>query len=93
MTVEQVPFRKVPAKFAAAEVEGDLSLDYWRNTHREFFEHVAEDDHPFSNDEIVQCETFELAWPQIATNSNEPSSGTTSIKFWIADSPTTSAIE
>jgi 5-formyltetrahydrofolate cyclo-ligase len=30
-------FSQVPAKIAVAEGEGDLSLNFWRKTHQEFF--------------------------------------------------------
>lgn len=60
--VEQIKFRDVPADFAAAEGEGDLSLDYWRREHWEFFTRVAEDE-PFTEDSVVQCERFEVVWP------------------------------
>lgn len=57
--VEQVPFNEATAEFAASEGEGDLSLDYWRRAHKEFFTSV---DPSFSEDETVQCETFELVY-------------------------------
>ncbi|MCP1387707.1 ASCH domain-containing protein [Corynebacterium sp. TA-R-1] len=57
--VEQVPFNDVNAEFAASEGEGDLSLEYWRSEHKDFFTSV---DPGFSEDEIVQCETFELVY-------------------------------
>lgn len=34
-------FEDVDADFAAAEGEGDLSLDYWRDTHWSYFERVC----------------------------------------------------
>lgn len=30
-------FKDVPVEIAEAEGEGDLSLEYWRNTHRKFY--------------------------------------------------------
>lgn len=36
-SVEQRPFDRVDAEHAAAEGEGDLSLDYWRRVHWKFF--------------------------------------------------------
>jgi uncharacterized protein YhfF len=36
--VDIVPFREVRADFAAAEGEGDRSLQYWRSEHWRFFE-------------------------------------------------------
>jgi uncharacterized protein YhfF len=35
--VDVVPFDAVSAEFAASEGEGDLSLEYWRRAHWEFF--------------------------------------------------------
>ena len=61
--VEQVPFLEVSAAFAAAEGEGDLTLDWWREAHRHFFLR-QQTEHPFPDKEAVQCETFEVVWPQ-----------------------------
>lgn len=36
-SVEVVPFQAVPPEFAAAEGEGDGSLEYWRAVHRDAF--------------------------------------------------------
>lgn len=35
--IEVKPFNKVDAEFAALEGEGDLSYEYWRNTHWNYF--------------------------------------------------------
>lgn len=61
--VELLPFLEVPAAHAAAEGEGDLSLDWWRTEHRRFFLR-QEAERPFTDDENVQCETFEVVWPR-----------------------------
>lgn len=37
-TVRTVPFGEVDADHAAAEGEGDLSLEHWRGVHRRYFE-------------------------------------------------------
>lgn len=59
--VEQTPFLEVTPQFAAAEGEGDRTLGYWRDTHRQFFTRVSRGSgKQFSDAEIVQCETFEL---------------------------------
>ena len=57
--IEIVPFNQVGPVFAASEGEGDLSLDYWREGHRAYFEEQCErwgvswrDDYP------VVCESF-----------------------------------
>ena len=41
--VEQYPFGKVTDEIARAEGEGDLSLNYWKESHREFFEKMTDD--------------------------------------------------
>lgn len=65
--VEIVPFDAVTAEFAAAEGEGDGSLQYWRAVHRQAFARelslmgkVVEDDMP------VVCERFELVFDATA---------------------------
>ena len=59
--VTVLPFSDVSPSFAAAEGEGDLSLDYWRNVHWEFFssECTRIGRSPGSNMPVVCCE-FEL---------------------------------
>jgi len=39
--VTTVPFEAVDADYAAIEGEGDGSLTYWRNAHREYFNRVC----------------------------------------------------
>lgn len=64
--VEHVPFLEVTEDFAAAEGEGDLSLERWRREHRAFFARVAPSyDSEFTDAEIVQCETFEVVHPKL----------------------------
>ena len=36
-SIEVMPFREVTAEFAATEGEGDGSLSFWQQAHREFF--------------------------------------------------------
>ncbi|MCQ9344083.1 ASCH domain-containing protein [Corynebacterium kozikiae] len=43
IAVELVAFRAITPEQAAAEGEGDLSLEYWRSAHQEFWGQVAED--------------------------------------------------
>jgi uncharacterized protein YhfF len=52
-------FRDVDEAFAHDEVEGDLSLGYWREAHRSFFSRSLPH---FSEDSPVVCERFELAY-------------------------------
>jgi len=62
--VEVIPFSGVDETFAAAEGEGDLSLEHWRQGHWEYFTRelagfgrVADPDMP------VVCERFEVVYP------------------------------
>lgn len=65
--VEVRPFAEVGADFAAAEGEGDGSLDFWRRVHREFFgRECARAGRPFSEDMPVLCERFERLHPEAA---------------------------
>lgn len=62
-TVElrEVPFREVDAEFAADEGEGDLSLDYWRRMHWDYFtREAAANGLLFNEDSIICCERFKL---------------------------------
>jgi uncharacterized protein YhfF len=62
--IEPVPFNDVGAGFAALEGEGDLSLDYWRRVHREYFlKETAGLGLEFSESSLVCCEQFELLFP------------------------------
>ncbi|MDE8344730.1 MAG: ASCH domain-containing protein [Acidocella sp.] len=62
--VEIVPFIAVTGDFAAAEGEGDGSLNYWRAAHRDYFTQTqAEDGGMFSEDMLVVCQRFRLLWP------------------------------
>jgi uncharacterized protein YhfF len=56
-----MPFNEVTEEFARAEGEGDLSLDYWREVHREFFtDGLKEFNRDFEESMLVVCEVFEL---------------------------------
>lgn len=57
-TVEAIQrrFDEVDAAFAAAEGEGDLSYEYWRNAHEAYFARNG----GFSPDMILVCERFKL---------------------------------
>lgn len=49
-------FDGVDADFAAAEGEGDMSLDYWRNAHRANFQKNG----GFDPQMMLWCERFKL---------------------------------
>lgn len=56
-------FHDVDDRQAWKEGEGDRSLEYWRQVHREFFTgELAEAGLPFSEDLPVVCEEFELVY-------------------------------
>lgn len=59
--VRVMPFTEVDAEIAAAEGEGDLSLEYWREVHRKFFAAEAETEgQEFSETDEVVIEIFEV---------------------------------
>ncbi|MBQ6567443.1 MAG: ASCH domain-containing protein [Treponema sp.] len=63
-----VRFCDVSAEHAAKEGEGDLSLEFWRQVHRDFFEPQFKDEGlEFSEDMEVYCEEFELVYPRTFT--------------------------
>lgn len=62
-TVEVVPFDQVDADFAAAEGEGDGSLEYWRTVHRAAFGRELEAlGRRVEPDMPVVCERFEVVF-------------------------------
>lgn len=61
--IEHRRFNDVDAEFAAAEGEGDLSLEYWRRVHREYFEGEAEKHgFDFHDEAVVCCERFKVLY-------------------------------
>lgn len=58
--VRVVPFDEVDADHSAAEGEGDLSLEYWRDVHERFFSEYASHDRGFRRDMPVVLEDFEV---------------------------------
>lgn len=62
-SVEVVPFGEVSAEFAATEGEGDGSLSFWREAHRQYFtRECARAGRQFSEDMLVACERFKVAY-------------------------------
>lgn len=56
-------YNEVRADFARDEGEGDLSLRYWRQAHREFFSRaLLEIGKEFSEDMPLVCERFRLIY-------------------------------
>lgn len=62
-SVEHVPFNQVTAEFARLEGEGDLSLRYWQDAHRDFFTEVFKEfNREFDELMLCVCETFEVVF-------------------------------
>lgn len=62
-SVVVLPFNQVSAEFAAIEGEGDGSLEFWRKTHRDYFErecHAA--GKVFTEDVLISCEQFRVVY-------------------------------
>lgn len=56
-------YNEVDADFARAEGEGDLSLEYWREAHRNFFSRVLPKvGREFSEDMLLVCERFKVIY-------------------------------
>lgn len=54
-------FNEVSENHSLKEGEGDLSLAYWRNAHKDFFsKELKEYDLDFDENMVVVCEEFEL---------------------------------
>ena len=59
------PFCQVTADHARREGEGDLSLAYWRQAHRDFLtRELASIHRAFHEDTRVVCEEFQLVYPR-----------------------------
>ncbi|MDM4766570.1 ASCH domain-containing protein [Pelomonas sp. SE-A7] len=62
-SVEVVPFSEVSSEFAATEGEGDGSLSFWREAHRQYFtRECARSGRQFSENMLVACERFRVAY-------------------------------
>lgn len=58
-------YNEVDADFARAEGEGDLSLEYWRKAHKNFFTRVlAKFGREFSEDMPLVCERFRVIYKE-----------------------------
>jgi uncharacterized protein YhfF len=63
--VTTLPFQDVGEAYAAIEGEGDGSLAYWREAHREYFAGVCERlGGDFDASTPVICQVFRLVWPR-----------------------------
>jgi uncharacterized protein YhfF len=64
--VEIRPFHAVDADYAFREGEGDKSLAYWRNAHRDFFMRECESmQMPFDDSMSVVCIGFRCVYPML----------------------------
>jgi len=62
-SVEVLPFARVTREFAAAEGEGDGSLEFWRDAHRQYFtRECAAAGRQFTEDMLVACERFRVVF-------------------------------
>ena len=62
-SVQIVPFKDVTAEFAATEGEGDGSLSFWREAHRQYFmRECARAGREFTEDMLVACERFTVIY-------------------------------
>lgn len=62
-SVDVLPFSQVTAAFAATEGEGDGSLRYWQQAHRQFFSReCAQAGRQFSEQLLVACECFDVVY-------------------------------
>jgi uncharacterized protein YhfF len=65
VAVDVVPFDQVPPAHAAAEGEGDGSLEHWRRAHQDYFTTaLARVGRTFQRDMPVVLERFELLHPR-----------------------------
>lgn len=60
--VQVRPFAEVDAEHARAEGEGDLSLEYWRRVHRDFFSRYSLDGAPVPDDLPIVLEKFSVLY-------------------------------
>jgi uncharacterized protein YhfF len=59
--VSIIPFKDVDEYFAYRECEGDKSLKYWRDVHKEYFsKELKEVGKEFNEDMLVVCEEFDV---------------------------------
>jgi uncharacterized protein YhfF len=62
--IRHLPFTEVDPQFAADEGEGDLSLEYWRRVHWDYFtREAAHHGFTFNEDSMVCCERFKVLFP------------------------------
>jgi uncharacterized protein YhfF len=63
--VDIVAFSQVGAEHAAAEGEGDGSLEWWRRIHREYYARVLTDSGCVPTDDMpLVCQYFDVVFPR-----------------------------
>lgn len=63
--VDIVPFNKVDEQHAYQEGEGDRTLAYWREVHKEYFtDELASIQQTFDDTMLVVCEKFKVVYPK-----------------------------
>lgn len=61
--IRQIPFDEVDAEFAFDEGEGNQTLEYWREVHRQYFtKEAAENRLEFNEKSLICCERFRLLY-------------------------------
>jgi uncharacterized protein YhfF len=64
--IRVIPFREVDEAFAAQEGEGDLSLEFWRNVHWDYFSRKCfEMQREPTDSMLVLCERFEVLYQEM----------------------------
>ena len=59
-------YRDIDEAWARAEGEGDLSLEYWRQAHWDFFTREAErEGYEVSKEMLLACERFRVLYPPL----------------------------
>jgi uncharacterized protein YhfF len=70
VAVDLVPFDQVTEAFAAIEGEGDGSLAYWQEAHRQYFERECSRlGSTFTEKILLACERFKVVFPLAENNS------------------------
>ena len=63
MSVYVIPFNQVSERHAYLEGEGDRTLGYWRNVHKDFFtDELKGVGLEFTEEMLVVCEEFEVVY-------------------------------
>ena len=61
--IEQVPYNKITSEFAEIEGEGDKSLEYWKQVHKEYYTREMKPfNEQFDENMIIVCEHFKTVY-------------------------------